>query len=711
MKLQRILLSLLCSVAVPVAAVADGNPFADWEQIQSESANSAAASATNPRTASLQKKQPISLQQEQPARTDESIAARTPRRRSSVHFFSPSGGTAPESQARPAGEDSASIQPGSRSRMRLRTQPDETGTQAPDSRREPREKPAEATFQVIRADVEVPSDAASGIEQVAGESNNPFADFLRPDHAAESATAGDDIPELPLTELPLTELTTENISSYDALSIDDPTPVFGDYREHVSSAGFADPGPPILPNTSSATLPVEHTGEQSPSVELRWVLDGDLNVGQKCRCFLVVTNTGGSLVRSVTVEAAIPSGLKVVRATPAPQLGTSSWVIGDLQSDESQTIELVVLPERRGDVNLNAFVRFTGYSTSVFTIQEPLLEVELEGPKTVEVGEQVGYIVRVENPGSGIARNVIIQVALPEELKHSSGSLLSIHIGTLSPGESREARLNVAAVQGGSCELKVQTVADGGLSDRAAVSVAVAEPRLKISIAGPDQTTVGTQAVYEITVSNVGNVPSSNVRAKYRVPGNYRFVAADRGGICRKFDHTIDWFVGTVPPGETTTCGVTLEAGSAGKATHQAGVISEHGKVTMARHRALVEGRARLYLDIAGNQPPPVAGEETVLRVIVENRGSSAADKVGLSCELPPGLEISGAEGPTEHIAENGVMVFRSLTSLDADDQAVYLIRARCLRAGAHQIRVRVASPALPEPVIAETTIQVTAAR
>ena len=129
----------------------------------------------------------------------------------------------------------------------------------------------------------------------------------------------------------------------------------------------------------------------------------------------------------------------------------------------------------------------TGSSSSQFVVQEPMIGVAVSGPEKVEIGQQVGYIVRVSNPGTGLANNVIIQAAVPEGLEHRNGSLLNIEIGTLNPGESRQARLSLTAVQGGEQQLAVRVLADGGLSDQTTTAIVVAEPQLAIALTGPKE--------------------------------------------------------------------------------------------------------------------------------------------------------------------------------------------------------------------------------
>lgn len=468
--------------------------------------------------------------------------------------------------------------------------------------------------------------------------------------------------------------------------------------------------PGNAPKSPAATASVAEAGPQSPGVSVQWVRHGEFNVGQECDVDLLVQNNSKSIVRSVMTEAVIPSEVEVIEATPAPMSGTEvpTWTFGELKPGESRTVKLRVIPRQRGDVRLDAFVRLTGSSSAAFSVQEPMIGVAVVGPEKVEVGQQAAYSIRVSNPGTGIASNVVIQAAIPEGLEHRSGSLLNIDIGTLNPGESRQAKLNLTAVKGGDQELAVRAVAEGGLTDESVTSVEVAEPRLQIAITGPEEQLSGRSAVYKMTVSNAGIVQSANVRAKYRIPEGFEFVAANRGGKYAKADHSIEWFVGTLQAEESSEFELTLKAAKTGEALHQAGVISEHGQVTMCDNLTQVEGTAVLDLKIAASQPSVKTGEEIEWQVTINNTGSRAADAVGLSCELPAGFELIGAEGPSEYIAENGVMVFRSLPEIAAGETATFTISGKCLRAGNQHLRLRVASESITEPLIGEETATVT---
>lgn len=557
------------------------------------------------------------------------------------------------------------------------------------------------------------------VRQVSAADDNPFLDFAdvqskaTPELSFNEANVSEAALPEALNDLEINEQKTEELPapafSFDTeVAASDAGPVAADepVESETTSEVLLTETVTVVPTTDRTSLPYEHTGVQQPSVEVKWTSQEMLNIGQKCECSLVVTNTSGSLVRNVTVEAAIPEGIDVLSAAPAPQQGTSRWYVGDLNAGETWSIEMVMIPHARGDLALNAFVRFSGHATSVLTVQEPLVRMIVEGPESVAVGEQAEYIVRVENPGTGTAQNVVIEASIPESMHHRSGSVPRIQVGALSPGESRQVRLNLTALEGGEYQLAIRAIADGGIGDDTEATISIARPSLKVAIAGPETSAAGKPANYEVTVTNTGNIPSINVQAKYKLPHEAEFIQADRGGIHREAEGIVYWFVGTIQPGESASYQVIVKAGTPGTGLSRAGVKSEHTGVTMVSHSTTVQGVPKLLLDIATAEPALTVGQETVVRIVVQNDGIVEAEQVGLSCELPSGLQFVSADGPSQFLAESGMVIFRSVDAIEAESEATYLIKARCVRAGNHRARVRVGSSSLSEPVIGEATVK-----
>ncbi|MCA9085535.1 MAG: DUF11 domain-containing protein [Planctomycetaceae bacterium] len=657
-KTKKVLLAAVLSSCFGLVSAEDANPFAKWDRL-SRTTDIEASPAQGSRSAESKEKPKTGA--------------------TSLEYFSPKS----DSPSDKPDSETVAEKPATRSeRLQVRSAQEKSAvtvdkkTTTPESRRAPQTAAAAGKTSIPDFDsiesaafVEVPQKPV--IRQISGASTegedaNPFAEFLMPQEAAVAAPDFDDA-----------ALNPEMLNENQELSLG----TSGDLGKGLS-------------------------GPQTPSVTLQWVHHSDFNIGQPCDCDLIVENTGRASVRNVVTEAVLPEGLEVITAEPAPTAtgASATWTFGELAPGQKRVIHLTVVPRKQGNLQMDAFVRLTGASSSSVVVRQPRIAIELQGPQSVEVGQQVNYTVQVSNPGTGAARNVVIQAAIPDGLEHRHGSLLSIDIGTLSPGENRQARLSLTGVRGGEHSLAVRVVADAGLSEQTMETVSIAEPRLNIGIRGPADRMTGQNGDYELIVVNEGKVQSNNVRAKYRVPEGFEFVAADRGGKFNTEDGTIDWFVGTLDPNQVSHFKVTLRPTGTGTSVHQVGVLSEHGQLTMAEHQTEVTGNANLELKIAANHQQVKAGEETVFEIRISNTGASTAENVGVSCELPSGLELLQVSGPSEYVADSGVMVFRSMPTLAPGKSAIFAIRTRCVRSGNHRVRARVASDSIREPLIGEET-------
>jgi uncharacterized repeat protein (TIGR01451 family) len=131
-------------------------------------------------------------------------------------------------------------------------------------------------------------------------------------------------------------------------------------------------------------------------------------------------------------------------------------------------------------------------------------------------------------------------------------------------------------------------------------------------------------------------------------------------------------------------------------------VVSEHGAVVEARAETKIEGTALLVLEVADVDDPVEIGRETAYEIRVSNEGSKAASNVGLSIELPQGMTLVEAAGPSEHIAESGLVVFRSLPELPPGQTATFLVHIKGSQAGNQRIRARLVSDSIQEPLTEE---------
>lgn len=465
--------------------------------------------------------------------------------------------------------------------------------------------------------------------------------------------------------------------------------------------------PPIHPaNSKLVETTSAAVGLQSPSVSVQWVKHGEVNVGQECQCELVATNSGQGTATDVSIEALFPSMVKILGASPEPTTSGErlTWNLSALPPGVERRILIRFIATERGEMTTSALVRLTGMAAGKFAVEEPMLKLSMQGPEEVTLGDPASQIVLIANPGTGVAQNVTVEAMIPAGLEHPRGSRLAMNIGSLSPGETRQVRLGLAAVQGGRHTVKVEARggAGGFLHQTVDSTVNVIAPSVKVTLEGPHLRYVGRNAQYRITVVNDGSAVSNNVRIQHKVPAGFQFVQADRGG---KFDpqtQAVHWFVGRLEPGQTVQVGCELMATKPGRQAHVASASSEQGAGAEARCETKVEGTASLLLEIVDLNDPVEVGVETGYEVRVRNEGSAVASNVALSCELPRGVEFLAAQSPTSYVAEKGLVVFQSLHQLEPGKAAIYRVRVRGTQQGNHRFRARLTSESIQEPLVYE---------
>lgn len=457
--------------------------------------------------------------------------------------------------------------------------------------------------------------------------------------------------------------------------------------------------------TKTASQPVGISSKTSTSkVSHKWTKKSEINVGQECEFELEIKNEGKQAAKDVLVEAFFPVSVRLTNAVPKPASSQDhlEWKFDSLQAGETKSISIKLIPSQRGAISATANVRFSSTSSESFTVAEPLLQVAVKGPTNVMMGEPASQSVTISNPGTGTLHNVVLEAEIPQGLEHVTAEFLQMQVGSLNPGESRTIRLALAAVMGGEQVLNIQAKAEGGLVQSAQARVNVIAPKIQVAIDGPGLRYKGRTAQYEITTINEGAAATNNVRVLHKIPEGFEFVKANHGGQFNPETSTISWFLGRMEPGQNANVTLELKTKVLGNYVHHVRAISEHNVKSDAQMQTRIEGTAQLVLEISDLDDPVEIGAETGYKVVVKNDGSKSASTVSLSCELPPGVELISATGPTQNISENGVVVFKSLGDLAPGDSVSYQVIVRGSIEGNHRFRARLTSDSIRDPLIFE---------
>ena len=448
---------------------------------------------------------------------------------------------------------------------------------------------------------------------------------------------------------------------------------------------------------------------QAPQVDVKWEARGEVTLGQECQCVLIVQNNGKVPAREIVVEASFPESVRLVDAIPFPKSSTAKleWQFETLAAGEEKTIALTMVPTKRGELAASAQVRFTGIAATSFQVSEPLLTASLKLPEQVHLNEPASATLTVSNPGTGTAQNVKVRTLLPAGLESASGKDFVTEIGPLGPGESRSVRLALIATAGGEQFLKVIAKSTTAKLEHAAEArINVLAPSLTLSATGPSLRYMHRAAKYVLTATNNSNTSTDNVRITQVVAAGFDFVKADHGGRYDLQSRTASWYVGHLDAGQSLAVELELMPKQTGEFQHKFRVVGDAGTEAAAVVTTRVEGAASLVMEVKDGEDPIEVGGELTYEIRVRNDGSKSASKVAVSCELPPDVELVKVDGPTQHLVESGMLIFKPAAELAAKEALVYKVTVKSSVAGTLKLRARLTSESIQKPLIIEEATQ-----
>ncbi len=441
-----------------------------------------------------------------------------------------------------------------------------------------------------------------------------------------------------------------------------------------------------------------------PMVSLRWTKKDEVNVGQECKCGLVVKNTGKLAAKDIVVEAFFPRTVKLLDAEPFPSDTKDHliWIFDHLEPGQEKTIEITMIPGRRGELATSATVRFTGVASAILTVEEPQLSLSISGANEGMVGESLTQVITISNSGTGIAHDVVVHAKIPQGLEHSRGKRVEMGIGSLAAGESRELKLPLAAISGGDAVIVVEAHGSSNLSQKAETTIKVAAPKLSVEISGPGLRYIGRHAQYIATVTNDGIAATDNVRIVDLIPEGFEFIKADKGGKFDASSGSVSWFVGRVEAGQSIQVAVDLNAKQSGEFLHHVQASGENGTIATAKTATRVDGSAAVVMEVTDLDDPVEVGTQTAYEIRIRNTGSKSAQNLRIACELPDGVELIDTKGPTDSVMEKGVLTFKPVGELAVGAKMTYLIRVNGRVAGNLRLRAMLTSNGSTEPLVVE---------
>ena len=451
-------------------------------------------------------------------------------------------------------------------------------------------------------------------------------------------------------------------------------------------------------------------GPQSPRLNVEKVAPEELLVGKPGVIYIRVTNSGDMPAHQVEIRDAVPRGTKLVATRPQASVmpdGRLVWRVGTLPPGQEVSIEMEILPLQEGEVGSVAEVVFATAAGARSRVTKPELELRVLAPETVLIGSPANLTLKISNPGSGPAAQVVVEAYLPRGLTHPAGSAIMYEVGPLAPGESRELTLSLQTQEPGKHSCRLVARGEPNLRVATEVPLEVTSPLLELTLSGSRRRFLDRQAVFELAVTNRGTAPARDVRLAVTLPPGVDFVSANNQGIFDGSTRRVRWQLEELPVGETGTVRFVLLPRQAGKFQLEAVAEAERSTPAQDSLGIDVEGIAALQFQVHDLTDPVALGAETVYEIRVANQGSKEAKEVRVAVTTPPGLRITQAEAPVRYYTEAGRIIFDPLPDLPPKSEVIFRVTAQAVRPGDQRIRVEVTSDELRTPIVKEESTNV----
>ena len=440
-----------------------------------------------------------------------------------------------------------------------------------------------------------------------------------------------------------------------------------------------------------------------PALRIDTVGPRSIMIGKEATYSVTLSNVGNQSAKDVFVRMELPEWVNVVSqeasvgtAQPQEDDGTGQrliWNVTQLAARGQETVQLKVIPMKNRNFGLaiDWTVRPES-SLAQIEVQQPQLELSVFGPKDILYGETAVYTIQLTNPGTGDATDVAI------DFSYGAQNLPTKRVGTLAAGAQTEISVELTSRQAG--KLPVSAVATGGegLRASAAEEVLVRRAQLELSVAGSQRKFAGGVGTYEVRVRNTGNATATDVLAKVLLPSGSKFIAgseltpANQGFVKR---------VGPLAPNAERVFTVQCQLTQPGDNRVEVHAEAESELAASGSFVTRVDALADLKLQVNDPQGPTAVGTKASYEIVVENRGSKAAEDVKVVAQFSEGIEPIRAQGSVAEIVP-GQVLFQTIPRIGPGEKVKMTIIAVAEKAGNHRFRVETTTTEPETRLVAE---------
>jgi uncharacterized repeat protein (TIGR01451 family) len=394
------------------------------------------------------------------------------------------------------------------------------------------------------------------------------------------------------------------------------------------------------------------TGKQYVRLSVEVAASPVVNLGKETTVKLFVNNDSNVDAQGVSVYYQLPEGFEYLSSSPPgtqvpAEKALYNWKKATLAAGQPFTIVLKVKAVAPKPCEHAATVTARAGSRANTTIQEPKLKVEQTiNPSRTLKGEQVTAQITVRNPGTGPARNVVVQAKLSSGLRFEGNDIVEQTIDVIKPGGQvvlEDLQLDTIAGGQQSCTVEVRSPDVNAVVEDQRVTklVDVTKPELLVKLAGPEYRFTDQIGEFKVTVTNPGTAPAKGIRVAVTMPpqgGRLKSITAGEFDVPSR---KLLWNIDQLEPGQSNDLAFVYMTGGPGLYKTAVEAVSRDLRST-DQISTDVSGIPVLDLQVVGTNRVIDVGKNTIYDITITNKGTKEATRLQLMGTVTKNLKVVG---------------------------------------------------------------------
>ena len=383
--------------------------------------------------------------------------------------------------------------------------------------------------------------------------------------------------------------------------------------------------------------------------------------------------------------------------------GIAKWNLGTFGPKEVKTITVNGSSPDEGVVTTCGWATYNPVVCEDIHVTKASISLTLYELPDENLCDPVPFSLLVKNTGSSALTGVQITDSLPDGMLTSDGkNSLSIDVGNLEPGASREFKYVAAVSKTGKLVCNAKATSAQGVTAEASATTTIHQPALAITCKADAQQFIGRKFNVCYTISNTGDAPAAGTTLAVAIPAGLTIDSDTGGGVVSS--NIIVWSLGTVDAGASRDVCVTFISSVAG-GFHFAGAVQSActSPVSTACDSTVV-GQAAILLEKSDDPDPVAVGDTTTYTVKVTNQGFADDHNVQVIVVIAPELvPVSSADGTID----GQTVTFPVVAALPSKQAVTYKIVAKGVSVGDGHTLFKLNSEMLASPISAEESTHV----